>query len=218
VSENIVVQPRGTRQAPIFYDGPSDAKGDVSIQSRFFTYRADVGLVAGWDCNVTFRIDRPASEVWPYAKDFNLWQSKFDHYYSGVVGDLEGQTFGLSDKPDDPGLPHFYRVEKVAPEYLIVVSQPALTDEEARAYGFPGFGGVSAGFHLLLLNECGGETILTMFMEHACVMARGADADQMNDEEALGWWRDEGMAPEWLRKWRDDFIPTLKGLVYEGEQ
>ena len=47
--------------------------------------------------------------------------------------------------------------EKVVPEYLIVVSQPVLTDDEVARYGLPGFGGASAGYHVVMLNDFGGK-------------------------------------------------------------
>lgn len=207
----------GTVQARRYYEGPSDIRGDVRVHGRFFTYRTDAGLVSGCAFNVMFTIDRPAREAWPYVKDFNLWQNAYNHYYSGVVGDLEGKTFRLSVKPNDPG-PHHYRVERVIPEYLIVFNQPVPTTEEEtrslKALGYPGVYAVSPGYHVFMLNEHGGKTDVTIFMEHATVMA--PRNQKMTDEEALAPWRGEKKAPEWLRKWRDDFIPTLKKLVYEG--
>src|SRR5262249_29731254 len=104
-----------------YYEGPSDVNADERIHARYFTYKTKDALVAG-DCYcIMFTIDRPAKEVWRYLRDFNLWQNEHHHYYSGVIGDLEGQTFRLSDKPNDPG-PHYYEVLKVIPEYLIVIN------------------------------------------------------------------------------------------------
>jgi len=202
----------GTVLAPHYYEGPAPAdfnvKGDVCLHERLYTYKTDAGLVAGWTMSVMFTIDRPAKDVWPYFKDFNRWQK--NHYYSGVVGDLEGKTYSLSDKPNDTELPHGREVLRVIPEYLIVTS--ALLPKDGADTGLPGLGGITPGFSVFLLNEHGGKTVVTVFMQHGSYASRTQD---MRDEEALTPWRDETMAPEWQRKWRDDFIPALKKLVYQ---
>ncbi|MEP7242922.1 MAG: hypothetical protein ABI885_04475 [Gammaproteobacteria bacterium] len=192
--------------ARTYYEGPADINCDERVHQRYFTYHTDQGLVAGVDCSVMFTIDRQARDVWPYLKDFNLWQNEHRHYYSGVLGDLEGRTFRLSDKPNDAG-PHYYEVLKVIPEYLIAINQPVPADSSSA--GFPGKGGVSPGFHVFTLNEHGGKTTVTAFMEHAAI-AEGTG------EEAVTPWR-KLVEGGWQRKWREDFIRTLKRLVYEGQ-
>jgi hypothetical protein len=201
----------GTVRAPLFYEGPTDVRGDVRLHFRYFTYRTAMGLAAGCDMSIMFTIERPAKEVWPYVKDFNLWQNAYQHYYSGVLGDLEGKSFALGMNPNDLG-PHRHEVLRVVPEYLLVVSQPVPKD--GTPSGLPGVDGISPGFHVVMLNEHSGNTVVTVFMEHASYASRTQD---MTDEEALGPWRRPEMASEWHRKWRDDFIPTLKKLVYEGK-
>ena len=96
---------------------------------------------------------------------------------------------------------------------MVVISQPVLTDEQIGGYGLPGYGGASGGYHLILLNETQGKTVVTVFMEHGSVAARGADADTITDEAALAPWQTPDMVPEWHRKWRDDFIPLIKQRV-----
>jgi len=62
---------------------------------------------------------------------------------------------------------------------------------------------------VFMLNEHEGKTTISVFMQHA------ARADTLNEREALEPWRkivEEDAQP----KWRDDFIRTLKRLVYEG--
>jgi hypothetical protein len=189
-----------------YYEGPSDINGDERIHARYFSYPTPAGLVVG-DCySVMFTIDRPASQVWRYLKDFNLWQNEHQHYYSGVVGELEGQTLRLSNQPDDPG-PHYYEVVKVIPEYLIVIRQPVPADGSSA--GMPGIGGVSPGFHVFMLNEHAGRTTVSILMQH------GARAGTQNEEAALMPWR-ELVETNARPKWRDEFIRTLKRLVYEG--
>src|SRR6266516_5614783 len=133
------LSPRDGTVDATYYEGHAHADGDERMNIRYYTYRTDAGLVAGATTSVMFTVDRPARDVWPYLKDFNLWQSAYDHYYSGVVGDLEGLSVGGSDKPiDSPGeLP--YEVIRAIPEYLIVLAQPA--PEEGAALeetGLPG--------------------------------------------------------------------------------
>jgi len=202
---------RGTALCPNFYEGPSDARGDYHARIRCFTYLTGEGLVAGRNTSQTFTIDRPAKEVWPYIKDFNLWQNGYGYYYSGVVGDLEGEHFFITSK-DTPRknaaneqLPKSaksaYQVIKVLPEHLIVIRQPVPEDGSS--------GGVSPGFHVIMLTEHDGKTTVTLYTEHA---ARTSDK---TEEEALARFRNG--AEETLRKFRDSFIPTLKRLIYEAK-
>lgn len=203
----------GTAADPNYYDGIDEVHDDVKLNTRLFIYRGDKGLVAGNRTSVSWTIDAPASQVWPYAKDWNTWQSPFNHFYSGVLGELEGKTFALSTKPDDTDRPHFYEVLKVMPQHLIVINQPINQGSDAEPTGLPGYAGVSPGFHVFMCNEHGGISECHQVMEHASVMARPSDPD-LTDEEAIAPWRE--LLPEWHRKWRDDFIPTLKDLVKSG--
>jgi hypothetical protein len=205
----------GTKRAPRYHDAIDESHGDIRLHTRLFTYRDELGLVVGNRTSVTFTLDALAHDVWPFASDHNTWQNPFDHYYSGVLGDLEGKTFALTDTPDDTDHPHAYQVIKVMPEYLIVVEQPVLSEAEHQRYGLPGFAGVSPGFHVFMLAEHGGKTEMNVLMEHATIAARPSDPP-MTEEEALAPWLDESMVPEWHRKWRDDFIPLFKKLVAGG--
>jgi hypothetical protein len=190
----------GTILAPCFYEGPAEVLGDVHLSQRFFVYKTDTGKVAGKTLNVMFTVGRSAKDVWPHLKDFNPWQNSYGHYYSGVLGDLEGKTFVLSDRSGEPGQ-YLYNVLRVIPEHLIVLSEPL--PEESRAAG------MSPDCHVFMLNEHGGKTVVTCLMEHASFIR-----DVITDEEALRPWRDA--APESHRKWRDIFVPTLKKLICQS--
>lgn len=180
-------------QARTFYEGPQDTTGDVHIHRRYFTYRVAAGIVAGSDVSVMFTIDAPVKNVWPCFKDFNLWQSPHRHYYSGVLGDLEGKTFSLSTQPNDTAMPHRYQVQRVVPEHLIIVSQ----HEPAP------------GLHVFMLGEHGGKTIINVMMEHS------AHPLDVSEEQAVAAYRDEMKIAELQRKWPDKFVPALKQLVHE---
>lgn len=197
----------GNGSAPRYRDGAVIADGDVQLRRRYFTYETDDGLVAGTTLNVACVIDRSARKVWPYFKDFNRWQSPHGYYYSGVLGELEGKTFRISTKPNDPG-PHYYEVLRVIPEHLIVISQPVPADGSSAGVA-PGFGsgGVSPGFHVFMLNERDGKTHIEIFMEHKF---RHRDLSEDEALEKMSW------APGSLQRWREGLIPTLKKLAGGG--
>lgn len=189
----------GTVRAPHFLEGPAEIVGDIHLHQRFFTYRLDAGLVSGKTFSVMFTIDRAASDVWPHLKDLNPWQNAYGHYYSGVVGDLEGKRFHISSTPNGPGVYH-YNVVRVIPQHVMVLLQPVPQEAEAA--------GLSPDCHVFSLHEHGGKSTVTVLMEHASL------SHNKTQEEALRPWRE--MAVESQRKWRDIFIPTLKKLVYEA--
>jgi hypothetical protein len=197
----------GTVASPTYYEGPSATAGDVQLRIRYFTYETDRGLVAGRNTSEIFTIEHPARDVWPVVSDFNLWHNVSDYYYSGVLRDLYTSaerdlgtgtfriTVKYSDKPDYQT--DDYVVLKVVPEHLIVLFQPVPTDGSN--------GGVSPGFHVITLNETDGKTVVTFYTEHSS-RTTGQTVD-----EALAPYRET--AAETLRRFRDDFIPTLKRLV-----
>lgn len=202
----------GTIDMPQYYNGIAETIGDVRINHRLYTYRTDVGLVVGSTTSVLFSMDQPVRNVWPYFKDFNLWQPK--HYYTGVVGDLEGRTFGIGDEPDQVAtVPHLYQVLRVIPEHLIVIQQ--LVPRRASDSGLPGIGGISAGSHVFTLHEHSDHTEVAIIMQHAAYAAR---VDEEADERALSKWRDPQMLPAWHQKWRDEIIPELRLVVRERRQ
>jgi hypothetical protein len=192
------------------HQGPRRDEGDLHLNRQFFTYEIDAGLVAGSLLSVMFTIERPAKDVWPYFKDFNLWQNQLSHFYSGVVGDLEGDEFFLTLDKDKRGWR--YDVLRVIPEHVMVVSQPF--PEPGEDVSVPGHGVVSPGFHVFMLNEHEGKTVATILMQHASLMADAAAGETMTAEEALEPW--SGMGVEGVRKWAEDFVPTLRKLIDEG--
>jgi hypothetical protein len=168
------------------------------VQFRYYTQEVGSELAAGIVANVILTFDRPARDVWPYFKDFNSWQNSCDHYYSGVIGDLEGKTFRLSRTPNDGG-PHQYRVQRVLPGYVIVLDQPGPWDGGPQLHD---------GYSVFMLSENSGRTTATIVMQHA-VRSKGK-----TEEEALDHWRQ--LEAKLFGKWWDSFIPNLKSLVYQG--
>jgi hypothetical protein len=189
----------GTLLTPRWYESFADVNGDEQVHSKLYSFVDDGQLVVGTTKSVMFTVDRPADEVWPVLKNPNLWQSEYGHHYSGVVGDLEGKSFRLGDKPNDEGPPQ-YNVLRVIPEHVIVVDQPG---------DWEGGVGPMDGFHVFMLNEHGGRSTVTIIMQHAL-----QPTDQ-TEEEVIAQLRES--QPELQRKWRDVFIPKFKELVYERE-
>jgi len=208
VSEQLVDGGRGTWAAPKFREVFTQDEESTRMHGRCFTYRSGAGFVAGFRLSVMFAIDQPVASVWQYLKDFNLWQNSYGYFWSHVVGDADGQRVRLGFSPAEP-MPYEYDV-KVIPEYVIVLSQPPARE----SMEWPGLGEVDAGFHVVTLDEYDGQTIVTFQMEHASLMARAPEADEMTEDEAIAPWR-EGLE-ETGRMWRDFFIPDLTRLVSEG--
>jgi hypothetical protein len=195
------VSAEGTARNPHYQDGLVDVRGEQ--RRRYFTYKADAGLMTGTTTSVMFTIDRSAREIWPYFKDFNLWQNSYHHYYSKVIGDVEGETVHLviGSDPNDPNrLSGDYQVLRVIPEYLIVMSQLEVKDGPAKGMG---------GFLVFMLTEDGEKTVVTIMMQHDRLTR------DLAEEEALEPWRKS--APDNFLKWGDYFIPTLKKIVCEGK-
>jgi hypothetical protein len=198
----------GTVDAPTFYEGPSVSDGDVHLRQRLFTYETGAGLVGGQDISVSFVLDASAAAVWPYVSDFNLWQNAYGYFYSGVLNELYRdetlqlgtETFRITVKlPGEPEWPTGdYVVLRVIPEHLIALYQPP--DDST--------GGVSPGFHVVMLNERDGRTTVSLTMEHALRTA-GQTA-----EEAVAFWHEN--AVEVNRFWHEIFIPNLRELIRKG--
>jgi hypothetical protein len=186
---------QGTERVVSWTEGPSDIDGDVKIHQRFYTEDTQAGKVIGKTLSIAFTIDRPAKDVWPHLKDFNPWQNEYGHYYSGVIGDLEGQTFRIGESPDDLAGEHQYEVVRVIPEHVIFVLQPQM----AAA-------GQSPDSHTIMLGEHEGKSNISIVMQHATLLTEPG-----KEAETLVYWQE--MAQESQRKWRDIFIPTLKRQV-----
>ena len=160
---------------------------------------------------VMFTVDRAASKVWPYLKDFNLWMNSYGYYWPGVLGDLydrEERDFDQKRFPitiKKPGAApqdvNCYQLLSVIPEYLIIMYQPIIPGDTHC--------GVSPGIHVFMLNEHDGKTTVTITMEHA------TRTPGKTEEEALAPWHDIGQ--EVHRFWRDIFVPELRALVTKAE-
>jgi hypothetical protein len=207
----------GTVQSPKFHDGDADTNGDERLSYRLYSYGRGADRVVGAQWSVMLELDRPAKDVWLNFKDWSRWQSQYGYNYSGVVGelysdpdrDLGEETFHITFKmPDGTERDTTdYRVLMVIPERLVVVFQPVQPQGVVR-WEDGSQGGMSPGFHVMMLNEHDGKTAISVLMEHS---SRRPD---LTDDEALDWWRP--VAAEVHRFWRDIFIPNLKNIVYEG--
>jgi hypothetical protein len=189
----------GTILNPKHHGGLTDINADVCLRQQFYTYRTTTGVVVGKTFNVMFTIDQPAAKVWPYFKDFNLWQNSYNHYYSGVLGDLEGKTFAISTTKEFGR--HRWQVIRVIPEHVIVLLE---TDPEG---GRPPDS--IPDCHVFMLNEHGDKTVMTILMQHSSM------SSSETESQMLDHWKK--VAAESQRKWRDVFIPILKKIVRDGD-
>jgi hypothetical protein len=174
-----------------------------------FPYSNASGLFVGWQASVRFTIDAPREKVWPFFKDFNLWQNPYGYYYSRVIGncyrkattgELGEERLSITVKADgkpDEVWPYEYQVLKVIPEHLIVMHQPVAKDGAN--------GGVSMGFHVFMLGQQGGKTEVMIEMEHLVL------SDKTSEIEAVEAF--QTIASEGEGFWLTIFIPTLKSLV-----
>lgn len=189
----------GTHDRPIHHDGLQSDEGGVHQRRRYFSYEAVDGLVTGTATSITFDIDRPAAAVWTALKDFNAWQNSYHHHYSGVVGDMEGQvvrsTLG-GDLHDPRGAYGEYRIDRVIPEYLIVLSQIVPADKRVGGMG---------GYSVFMLSEFDDITTVSIMIQHDRL------TPDLSLDAALDYWR--AFAPELLMKWRDHFVPNLRRLA-----
>src|SRR5688572_19306915 len=97
----------GTVSSPHFKEAYDETHDDLRLSGRYYSFDTPEGLVAGATISITCTINRPAREVWPYFKDHTPWQEAFNYYYSGIIGDLEGQSFALGNSPTDFPKPRY---------------------------------------------------------------------------------------------------------------
>ena len=172
----------------------AEVHGDVGLHQKFFVSTTDGVVTGGKNFSVKFVIDRPAKDVWAILKDFNLWQNPYGYYYSGVIGDEEGNLVRLGNEPGAPkGGP--LKVLRVIPEHLIVL------DWVPREYN----GSTSGGYNVFSLHEHDGKTLVTVLMN------KNTRSSTMTEDEVLAGPR--ALAEKSTVFWRDSFIPTLKKLV-----
>jgi len=149
---------------------------------------------------ISWRIPRPARDVWVYLKDSNSWQNRYGYYWDGIVGDEEGYIVHLSDKTNHYGAGIPYFVRKVVPERLIYLESPWLPTAQQD--------GAWSGHNVIALDERNGESLIAIFMEHT--------------------WQSQAQSVESLRQtvqaavdaamtfWREYFIPDLESLVLKS--
>ena len=180
----------GTERSPRYYAGLADSRGEQNRE--YFAYKSERGLVTGTVTSVIFSVDQPVGVVWPIFKDFNRWQNCYRHYYSGVIGDLEGGTFRLTEGTFFAD----YNVVRVVPPYLIVLSQLV-----AKEGDLAGMGGVM----VFSLNHQGAGTGVNIFIQHE------RTTGDLPEKDAVAYWKES--AHENQKKWREYFIPELKTLA-----
>jgi hypothetical protein len=150
--------------------------------------------------DISWKIPRPAREVWVHVKDSNSWQNRYGYYWDGVVGDEEGHIVHLSDKTNHYGAGIPYLVRKVVPERLIYLESPLLpTVQQNSAW---------SGHNVIALDEREGQTLIAIFMEHTW----------QSQEEPVAQLRAvvQGAVDAAMVFWREYFIPDLESLVLKS--
>ncbi len=157
---------------------------------------------------LSFVVDRPASKVWKYFTDFNLWHE--DLQYSVVVGEAPSGTTGtLCARPS--AYEHYRRLYnfdpttfkkhlvmgEAVPEKLIVFEAIAEDGKSIDSY------------YLFALNESNGRTTVTGFMSYAPLWAPAA-------EEAPLRKLTQTFVDDVETRWKESYIPKLRQLVAAG--
>ena len=201
----------GTVIEPNWVEGKAYSYPDFSIRYRHYTHATKSGPVVGIVASIMFTLDAPSDVVWKYMKDFNTFEGPFGIQYSGVWGelytseehDLGKQTLTYGGAYEDwTSVPS--QVVRVIPQHQLTLFETIPADGSS--------GGISPGFHTILLNDHNGKTVVTAVFEHAERIAG------VTEQEALQqsmWGPDKYDTETSMKRWRDDFIPTLKKLIAE---
>lgn len=161
-------------------------------------------LAAEVAVDISITIPRPVREVWPKFKEFNSWMNRFGYVWDGVPGNNQDRFVYLRNTAGANNLNYGldgsrtkYIVRKVIPERLIYFdSQPLpLVDKD----------GVWTGHNVMSLHEEGGQTKISIFMEHTWY------SQTMNIEELRA--EAKGLLDSGLAFWRDYFVPDLLELI-----
>lgn len=162
--------------------------------------KKDKFMVGGKVFRVKLVLDRPAKEVWPILKDFNLWQGwkdgkRYGFYYDAIVGDSEGKKIQMGAKPDGSANYMPINVRRVVPEHLIIAEGMPIT------YGTMTIGSEN----VFTLTEEDGKTIFNgLLIKHN--WSTTMTADEMYDA-------DRKIADGSEKTWGENFLPRLKALV-----
>ncbi|PWB80458.1 MAG: hypothetical protein C3F08_04355 [Candidatus Methylomirabilota bacterium] len=207
----------GTVTEPRFYEGLDYSEEGFSYRIRHYTHMTDGGPVVGLVASAMFTIDAPSNEVWPYLKDFNSFEGPYGIYYTGVWGDLyasethdlgqETLRYGAGRRTTSIGLRTDWssvpsRVLRVIPEHLLTLFETIPEDGSTD--------GMSPGFHVFMLNGYDGKTVVTAIMEHSERM-KGMTEEEARDRSRWGPKLYDNS--ESMKRWRDQFVPTIKELV-----
>jgi hypothetical protein len=206
----------GTVKEPRYYDRIDFRKDDFGYKQKNYSYMTAKGPVVGLVSSLICTIDRPAQEVWPYLKDFNSFEGPFGIRYAGqddslaVWGDLysseehdlgqEILTYGGA-KNTWKSVPS--RVIRVIPNHLLALFETIPADGSSD--------GMSPGFHVFTLNEHQGKSHVSGMMEHAERLKYKTEEEAMDNSM---WGPKRYNYSDSLSRWRDQFVPKLKELVY----
>lgn len=180
------------------------SKGEDKMQGDFFTFEENGLITAGYNVAIKFVVDAPAEDVWSHFKDFNAWFNVHGYYLKGepgdglaVPGDMEGQMMRLGSSPKGPWS-LAYTIDKVIPKHLVVLTE---IPRKHKDY-------ISFGYHVFMLTEYDGKTMVTVFMQHAT-----RSADKTAEEMLIGPRNFMNTLSQKENFWTDVLIPKLRSLV-----
>lgn len=199
----------GTVVDPNWYDGKDYNEEGFSIHFRNFTYMTKSGPVVGIVASIMFTLDVPSAVAWKYMKDFTTFEGEFGIRYTGVWGEMdtsEERELGQNtlqyqgSKGEWSSVPS--QVVRVIPQHLLTLYETIPADGSS--------GGVSPGFHTVMLNDHNGKTVVTAIMDHA------ERLPNLTEQEAFDrsmWGPGKYDQDASMKRWRDQFVPTLRKLV-----
>lgn len=146
--------------------------------------------------DITITVARPVSAVWPVFSNFNLWMSRFGYVWDdGVPAEKENGFATLRNAVaakdlayGAEGSTNRYVVRKVVKEQLILFDSYPYRPKDKDL--------VFTGHNLMSLNEAGGKTTISVFMEHTWysetlpLEALRAEGRKLMFEDGVAFWRD----------------------------
>jgi len=159
--------------------------------------------------DVSVKLSYPAKKVWPVFKNFDSWMNRFGYVWQGLPADNEnnyvylGNSLAANDlKYGSGGSTNTYIVRKVIEEKLLYF--------DSLPYKVLDKDSMFTGHNLMTLNEEGGQTEISIFMEHTWY----SKTMELKSIEAEAR---QIMCVAVPAFWRDYFIPDLISLVESGK-
>jgi hypothetical protein len=189
---------------------------EETIKRVVFSYPNGSEFVVGTKTSVHFVVDKPASKVWPIFQNFNAWQSQTGYFFTGELGDREGELEFIvgADRQDATiDTTQAMKVDYVIPEQALVLHTIPweAKDKNGNLTGFR-----HEGKNVFMLSESKGKTVITAAMEHL-YHHHGENAKKkakafLAQKVKVAKGKKENNSKD---IWEKSFIPVLKKLLQE---